>query len=262
MRTTTLLTGFVLLCLALPVYAEEPIASGPLPPVELILTPGEASAVPLKKGAAYANGGVINVAQPNPTTIVVTMSGLTAANADGFWTSMANYNFDLTQCFAVVFNAKGVKTATLTLEGRVIGLLRTQYSHHEGCLHKDKQYGTAETMPAIATVSCGPAEVMTMTLPARAAIGCEDLSVYNHEGPLAVSVGPGKFTLHETWGIGTSHAAFHSRGASAEFSPQPNYVPDSNPLIGFQPFNGLATRDFGFQVTLKLVPEISVPEKR
>jgi hypothetical protein len=252
MRNMTLLTGFLLLWPTLTGWSQEP---GPRPAVELILAPGEASAVPLKKGAAYANGGVVSVVQPNPTTIVVTMTGLTAANADGCWKSMANYSFDLTQDFELVFNSKGVKSATLTLEGRVIGLLRTKYSHHEGGWHKDKQYATAETMPAAATVSCGPAELVTLALPARVAAGCDDLSVYNHEGPLSVSVKPSKFTLHETWGFGTTHAAFHSRGASAEFAPQPNYVPESNPLIAFQPFNGLATRDFGFQMTLKVVPE-------
>src|ERR1700736_1584093 len=101
MRARTLLTGFILLWPTLSVCSQEPLASAsrPRPPVELIVAPGEASAVPLKKGVAYANGGIINVAQPNPTTIVVTMTGLTAANADPFFPSVANYQFDLTQGF-------------------------------------------------------------------------------------------------------------------------------------------------------------------
>lgn len=255
MRAKMLLTGLLLMWPALPVYSQEPSASGPRPAVELILTPGQATAVPVKKGVAFANGGIIDVAQPSPTTIVVTMTGLTAANADLFVTSLANYHFNLTQSFEVVFNSKGVKSAKLTLEGRVIGLLRTEFVHRAAGLHQQKCYGTAETLPACATVTGEHQEAVTLTLPARAAGGCEDLSVYNHEGPLSVAVKPGKFTLNEDWGIGVTHAAFHSRGASAEFAPQPFYVATSQLFTDYQPFNGVATRDFGYQVTLKIIPE-------
>jgi hypothetical protein len=101
---------------------------------------------------------------------------------------------------------------------------------------------------------------MALTLPARAAGGCQDLSVYNRAGPLAVPVLPGKFTLQETWGFGTTHPAFHCRGVSAEFSPQPFYLPENYWFSEFRPFNGLATRDFGYQVTLKISPEFKAPE--
>src|SRR5437879_7551094 len=98
MKTMTLLTGLSLLWLALPMYAQDPARA-----VELVLMPGEAHATPAKKGVAFANGGIIDVAQPNPMTIVVTMSGLTAANADLLCTSSAHYQFELAQGFEVVF---------------------------------------------------------------------------------------------------------------------------------------------------------------
>ena len=53
MRAMPLLMSVILLWAIWPVCAQEP---EPRPPVELILTPGEASAVPLTKGVAYANG--------------------------------------------------------------------------------------------------------------------------------------------------------------------------------------------------------------
>src|SRR6516165_9436243 len=86
--------------------------------------------------------------------------------------------------------------------------------------------------------------------PVDAGAGGDRLSVYNHEGPFAVSVGAGKYVLHETWGFGTTHPAFHCRGASAEFAPQPSYFPGpaSYWFEHWQPFNGTATKDFGFQV--------------
>jgi hypothetical protein len=253
-------TGCILLGLACPVFSQEAF-SGPRPPVEIILTPGEASAVPVKKGVAYVNGGVIDVAQPNPTTVVVTMTGMTAANADLLSRSWAQYQFDLTQGFQVAFNSKRVKSVKLTLESRVEGLLRTEWTHTAGLLQAHKKVGSAETLPAAASVSCGTEPLASVTLPGRSAPGCDDLSIYNHEGPVSVSVGPGQYTLSETWGFGVTHPAFNCRGASAEFAPQPSYLPESYWFSDFRPFNGLASRDFGFQMTLKIVPEFKEPEE-
>lgn len=251
MRTLTILTGFLVLWLALPAEAQEA-----RPPAEIIVAPGEATAVPTKNGVAFANGGIIDVAQPNPTTVVVTMSGLTATNADLCRTSVANYAFQLTQGFEIALSSS-IKSAKLTLEGRVIGLLRTDhelYTHH----HFSHKCGTAETHSATAAVTvCDGPEVVALSMPARAAGCCEDLSVYNHEGPVVVPITAGKYDLHESWGFGTTHPAFHCRGASAEFAPQPYYFPGANNywFEHWQPFNGAATKDFGFQVTIKLIPE-------
>lgn len=243
--------------------AQDAMTASPRPAVELVVMPGEASATPLKKGIAYVNGGVIDVAQPNPTTIVVTMTGLTAVNADLLCSSVANYQFDLVQCFKVAVNSKRVQASHLTLEGRVIGLLRSDHSHHAGCCfhHLCKKCGTAEAMPATAAISCGSQPLVSLTLPARTASDCQDLSIYNHEGPLETMVPAGTFTLHANWGFGVTHPAFHTRGASAEFAPQPSYVPESYWFSEFRPFNGLATRDFGYQVIIKVVPEFKPTEK-
>jgi hypothetical protein len=67
-----LLTGCALLALAWPARAQD---GGGRPPVEFIVAPGEASAVPFKHGVSYANGGIIDVARPDPTTIVATLTG-------------------------------------------------------------------------------------------------------------------------------------------------------------------------------------------
>jgi hypothetical protein len=247
----TIVTGFLLLWPALPALAQERL------PAEIVLAPGEATAVPAKQGVAFANGGVIDVAQPNPATVVVTMTGLTATNADLCRTSLASYSFNLLQAFDVVFVFPRVKGAKLSLEGRVIGLLRTD---HEMYTHRylNHKCGTADTHSATAAVTAldGP-ELVALSMPARAATAGEDLSVYNHEGPFVVSVGAGKYVLHGTWGFGTTHPAFHCHGASAEFAPQPSYFPGpvSYWFEHWQPFNGAATKDFGYQLTIKLIPE-------
>lgn len=236
---------------------EEVGARGDRPPLELVILPGEAAATPYRKAVAYANGGIIDVAQPNPTTLVVTMSGLSATNADLVCTSAAGYKFDLTQCFEVRFNSRRVKHAHLTMEGKVQGLLRTNHELYTPCLFAHKG-GTAETGPATAHISVGNADVLGLEMPSRSASCGDDLSVYNHEGPLAVPVTSGKYTLHQDWSFGTTHPPFCCRGASAEFSPQPQYCPEAATAYWFQhfhPFNGMATKDFGFQVVIKLVAD-------
>jgi len=239
-----------------PVAMDEGGAPAPgRPAVEIVLIPGEASAVPFRKGVSYANGGIIDVAQPNPTTLVITMTGLVATNADLLCTSIANYQFDLSQDFQIVCNSKRVKAAKLTIDGRVVGILRTNHEHYAHCICK--KGGIAETQPATAAItSCSHEAIVSLALPARSVCCEDDLSVYNHEGPFCVSLPCAKYTLHENWGIGTTHSCFHCRGASAEFSPQPQYCPEAGySFQEFKPFNGTATKDFGYQVTIKITPE-------
>jgi hypothetical protein len=244
-----------------PADEEEAVprsATTPRPPIEIVMTPGEANGVPYKKGVSWANGGIIDVAQPNPTTIVVTMSGLSATNADLLCHSAAGYQFDLAQDFEVCFHSRRIRSAKLQMEGRVVGLLRTDHKYYTCCLCNIS--GTASTEPATAAISCGHEFILTLALPARATSCRQDLSVYNHEGPVCVPVIPGHYTLHQCWGFGTTHPPFFCRGASAEFSPQPQYCVEGGGTEGywfshFHPFNGTATKDFGFQVTIRVVPE-------
>lgn len=258
MKTTSLLVALSLAGLGL-----AQTGGGPRPAVEFLLKPGEGAATPSRKGLSYVNGGTIDVAQPDPTTIVVTMSGLTATNADLVCTSAAYYHFELTQGFEVVFNSKRVQSAKLLLEGRVIGLLRSSHNLRAGCLQLSKKSPVAETEAAHAGVSCAAGEVVGVTLPARSVTACDSLSVYNRETACHTQVLPGCYTLHESWGFGTTHPCFTCRGASAEFSPQPYYAPESYWFQEFRPFNGLASKDFGYQVTLRLVPEFKPePEEK
>jgi hypothetical protein len=253
MRCKMLTAGLLTLGLALAARAQD----APRPTVEFVVAAGEASAVPSKQGVSWANGGIIEITQPNPATLVITMTGLTATNANLACTSIASYQFNLMQEFAIRFNNPRVKEAKLIMEGRVIGLLRTNHEPYTK-YHCQFGCGSATTQAATAAVTSEAGEVVSLQMPARATAGCADLSVYNHEGPICAQVHGGCFVLHETWGFGTTHPGFFSRGASAEFAPQPNYYPPPGNFWfqHFQPFNGTATKDFGFQVTLKLIPEL------
>jgi hypothetical protein len=258
MRRIRIMAGILLLgSLGYPAHAQE----GLRPPAELVVEPGMGSATPLKQAVAWANGGVIDVAQPNATTLVITMSGLTAVNADLCRTSVARYRFDLNQRFAVVVNSPRVKGTKLTLEGQGVGLLRTShesYQHVGFCANW--RCPTADTDPAKALITNPAGQILALVLPSRCANGCTDLSVYDHDGPFTAAVKAGSYELREMWGFGTAHPSFVCHGASAEFSPQPAYYAGIHGPYGywfehFQPFNGAASKDFGFRVVVKLIPE-------
>src|SRR5437763_17066917 len=91
MRCKMLSAGLLTLGLALSAQAQD----APRPTVEFVVAPGEASAVPAKQGVSWANGGITEITQPTPSTLVITMTGLTATNANLACTSMASYHFNL-----------------------------------------------------------------------------------------------------------------------------------------------------------------------
>ena len=119
---------------------------------------------------AHSGGGLIDVATPAADTVLVTMSGAVVADA-----SMA---FDFDQHFEVSFDDPKVKKAKLTLEGRVIGLLRGE---RKGC---------AEYTDACASIVCAPVDLVSVCVPPHSACGCNSISVNDHDGPTAVPVVP------------------------------------------------------------------------
>ena len=120
--------------------------------------------------------------QPTADTVVVTMTGVAVAYCGPHGAS-ASMTFDLDQCFEVVFENPKVKKAKLTMEARVIGLLR---SHCKG--------GSASFSDACAAVNCRPGGARR-TVPAAARVaGGENLSVNDHDGPVSAPVAAGKYT--------------------------------------------------------------------
>jgi hypothetical protein len=222
--------------------------------VTLVLGCAEGTATPQRKCCAHAGGGNILVTQPAPDTIATSLTGVVVAKCDVLQDSVASYGFDLTQGFEVVVHDPSVRAVKLLLEGRVVGLLRNP---KQCCCHPSGS--AAISIPAQAVVHCGSVELLALSLPARAAACGEEISVYNREGPLSVPIGPGKYTLHERFGIQASHGrlCLLSKGTSAEFAPDPAL--DSKWISQWEPFHGASKKHFGFQVILKVVPEDDPP---
>jgi hypothetical protein len=224
-------------------WAAQPAAQ-PAPQATITLGDGQASAVPLRQGFTHTGGGNMDVAQPAPDTVVVTMTGVAVAGPHPFKDSLASLTFQLDQCFEIALDNPKIKRVKLTLEGRVIGLLRS----HEGG-------GTAQQGPAHAAVVGGGVDIVGLDLPSQCARGGDNLSVNDRRGPVACALGAGDYHLHQLFAVTASHprSARLCKAASAEFAPDPALDPLW--ISYWEPFHGAAKKDFGFQVTLKVTPE-------
>ena len=241
----------VLLLLApLSAVHAQPAAASPAVTITVVSRHGQGT--PHRQGCTHTGGGNIDVAQPAPDTLVVTMTGVAVATGAPCCPGVAAIDFDLAQCFEVVFEKPEVKTAKLTIEGRVIGLLR---SHCKGG-------GSAEESGGCATVGCGPVSIITLCVPAHSVAGGESLSINDRDGPLAVPVTAGPYTLHQTFHVSATHpkCVLPCKAASAEFAPDPAL--DVLWISYWEPFHGAIKKDFGFQVTLKVAPDSDAPAEK
>jgi hypothetical protein len=223
-------------------------AAAPSPPVTITLEARHGHVTPHRQGCCHTGGGNIDVAQPAADTVVVTMTSVGVATGAPCGPGAAGMDFDLDQGFEVVFEKSDVKAAKLTLEGRIIGLLRG-----------GSRGGAAEETHGCATVTGGQMALLTLCLPDHAVTGCENLSLNDHAGPVTVSVSAGKYTLHQVWHVEAAHtrSLLPCKAASAEFAPDPALDPLW--ISYWEPFHGITKKDFGFQFTLKVAADADAP---
>ncbi len=228
---------------AVPLLADEPTKVTPGPAVSLNLLTRHSHVTPTRGGFCHTGGGNIDVQQPAGYTVVITMTGVAVAGAHPCKSSVATMDFDLAQCFEIAFEKPEVKAAKLTIEGRVIGLLRSQAK------------GNASEGNGCATVAGAGCETLSLCVPAHA-VGCgENLSINDRDGPASVAIKPGKYTLHQTFAVSATHpnSLLPGKAASAEFAPDPALDPLW--ISYWEPFHGANKKDFGFQITVKVVDD-------
>jgi hypothetical protein len=226
-------------------------ADAPSPSVTISLGSREATATPIREGFTHTGGGNIDVAQPTPDALVVTMTGVAVAGAHPCKDSVATLNFDLAQDFEITFEKPEVKKAKLTVEARLIGLLRT---HSKGG-------GSAEVCAPHILITSGKTDVIAFEFPGRSVAGGENLSINDRQGPQTIPVIAGKYTLHQHFGITAAHprSLRPCKAASVEFAPDPALDPLW--ISYWEPFHGANKKDFGFQILRKVVPETEAADK-
>src|SRR5262245_20229690 len=101
MRNTVIRGTAVALTLAALIGAR--VTAAEAPKVSIALGKRQATATPHRDGCAKTAGGDIDVQQPSPDTVVVTMTGVAVATAHPHG-SDASIVFDLLQCFSVSFD--------------------------------------------------------------------------------------------------------------------------------------------------------------
>lgn len=215
------------------------------PAPDVSITPGrrEGRVVPCRTGCTHTGGGNIDVQQPSPDTLVVTMSGVAVAYGSPAGPASAALDFALNQAFDISFDKPTVKAAKITMEARVIGFLRS---------HK---VGSAEESGSASVTGPGCAG-LTIAVPTHSVAGCESLSINDKEGPVSVVIpAAGTFCLTQTFRVAASmpKAIFPVKAPSAEFAPDPALDPIW--ISAKEPFHGAAKKDLGFQVTVKVAPE-------
>lgn len=234
-----------------PVTINVSQAPAATPAVTITLKGRHGHATPHLDGCVHTGGGNVDVQQPTADTFVITMTGVAVAYSAPCSGATASMTFDLDQCFDVVFENAKVKKAKLTMEARVIGLLR---SHVKG--------GSASFSDAGAVVAAGPAVLATVTMQPHAVAGGENLSLNDHEGPVTATVGAGKHNYHQRFTVSACapRCLLPCKAPSAEFAPDPAL----NPLwiSSKEPFRGAAKKDFGFQVTVKVADDTDAEEEK
>jgi hypothetical protein len=197
---------------------------------------------PLRCGFTHTGAGNVDVQQPTADTLVITMTGVAVAGGHPTKNSEATLSFDLQQCFEVAFdNPEKTKKAKMSIEGRVIGLLRSE-----------SKAGIAQEGPGSVSIASEAGAVVSLCVPAHSVTCHDSLSINDHEGPTEVPVVPGKYTLHETFVVSASHprSLLPCKASSAEFAPDPALDPLW--ISYWEPFHGATKKDFAFQVTIKV----------
>jgi hypothetical protein len=231
----------ILICSFVPALAQAPSS----PAVTITLGPRHGHVTPVRQGFTHTGGGNLDVAQPAADTVVVTMSGVAVAGGHPCKDSIARLSFDLEQALEIGFDKPEIKRAKLTMEGRVIGLLRC---HAKGG-------GAAEQCQACATLTRGSSALTTLCVPPHSVAGGDNLSLNCREGPNSIPISAGKYMLHQSFAISATHPRSLKlcKAASAEFAPDPALDPLW--ISYWEPFHGVAKKDFGFQITIKVAPE-------
>jgi hypothetical protein len=239
-----------------PVTITVSPAAPAAPPISITLKERHGHVTPIRSGFTHTGSGYIDVQTPTPDAIVITMTGVAVAGGHPTSESVATLDFDLNQAFEVSFDDPKVKKGKFTIEGRVIGLLRSQASGHDckkGC-------GSADMACATVTIAAdpGPATLTLDQTPHSVACG-ENLSLNDHAGPVEGPVVAGKYTLHQTFSVTAAHprALLPCKAASAEFAPDPALDPLW--ISYWEPFHGIGKKDFGYQVTIKVAAD-TTPE--
>ncbi len=215
------------------------------PPIVIDLLSRTSSATPEKQGFAHTGGGNIDVSQSTADILTINMTGVAVCGAHPTKNSLASWDFTLTQEIDIHPTKKGNQKISVSLEGKLIGLLRSKGGK-----------GLVEvSCPGHATLYKDETALLDLTFPGFSVNNGDNKSINERRGPTSVVIAPGKYTIRQQFGLRASHPKklIPYKAVSAEFAPDPALDPLW--ISAWEPFHGASKKDFGFQTILKVSPE-------
>jgi hypothetical protein len=253
-RRSLLLAGLVALVgpAAVRVAGQPPAPAGPA--YQIVLRSRHAEVKPTRTGDAQTGGGSIVVEQPELNTIVVTMGGTAVVGSDCHG-SAAGLTFDLEQDLEIIPLRPGVRPPRIGMVGRVVGTLQVT----EPCHCSGKPCGTAEQGPAVAALSMGEANLLTVNVKPTAVACGQEVAINHREGPVESPAVVGCYRLVGSFRVGVTQGkgVFNRQAAVADFDPAPQL--DAFWADVLKPFRAVPRRDFGFKVALRVVEDAAAP---
>jgi hypothetical protein len=250
-RRSLLMAGLIAVLTPLVAQSSEP-ADGPA--YQIVLRSRHAEVTPSRSRDAQTGGGSIEIEQPDPNTIVVTMGGSAVAGSDCHGAN-AGMDFNLQQDLDIIAVRPGVRPPRVGMVGRVVGTLQVT----ESGTWCGKSCGTSEQGPAAASLAIGANNILHVSVQPSSAAGGQEVSINHREGPVEAAAVVGSYHLAASFRIGVTQGkgVFNRQAALADFDPAPQ-------LDGFwadvlKPFRAVPRRDFGFKLVLR-VAEDRAPE--
>jgi hypothetical protein len=253
-RRSLLLAGLALLVGSPAAFPADkaPAPSGPA--YQILLRSRRAEVTPQRSKDAQTGGGSISVEQPEPSTIVVTMTGSAVAGSDCHHAA-AGLCFELEQDLEIVSLRSGARPPRIGMVGRVVGTLQVTDPGKCFC----KGCGSAQQGPATAFLMSGDTNLLSLNVD-PAGVGCgQELAINHRAGPVESLAGVGCYHLQASFQIGANQGkgVFYRQAAVADFDPAPEL--DAFWADVLKPFRAVPRRDFGFKVVLRVVEDATQP---
>jgi hypothetical protein len=248
-RRTLLPAGFVVLLGLASLYAANQTPAPAGPAYQIVLRSRHAETTPTRSKDAQTGGGSIVVEQPEPNTIIVTMSGTAVAGSECRG-SAAAIDFNLEQELDILAIRAGVRPPRVGMVGRVVGTLQVTDPGKCG-----KSCGTAEQGPAAAYLSMREKNVLAVTVQPTSVICGQESSINHRNGPVETVTAVGSYRLTSTFHIGVTQGkgVFHRQAAVADFDAAPQL--DAFWADVLKPFRAVPRHDFGFKTVLRVVED-------
>ena len=212
-------------------------------PVRFVLGPRVSSARSDERGLGYTGGGAIEVTQPQPDILLITMTGIVMSAGLPCQESFATIAFDLAQELEVLVTDPRVKAVRLIAEAQLTGRMRRNRPGAGEAL-TDTPAGFLVDSPA------GP--VVDFTFPVQALTEGRDTFINDHYGPVVPFITPGPYKLKARFGIRSSHPwkPGHRNVTEVSFGPPVGRLPE---WVGFlDPQREPPRRDLGYRIMLRV----------